>query len=72
MPIKSLKIIAVSRKKTKIQSMVFVDHHLSIDIFPQKELNIPWKYVIPKMLENLKICESIFKLNVIIRFWMPN
>lgn len=48
--------------------MVFVDHCLSTDIFPQKELNIPRKYVIPKMLENFKICGNIFKLNVMMRF----
>lgn len=48
--------------------MVFVGHCLSTDIFPQKELTIPRKYVIPKMLENFKICGSIFKLNVMIRF----
>lgn len=48
--------------------MVFVGHCLSTDIFPQKELNIPWKYVIPKMLENFLICGNIFKLKVMIRF----
>lgn len=68
MPTKSLKIIGISRNKTNIWSMVFVGHCLSTDIFPQKELTIPRKYVIPKMLENFKICGSIFKLNVMIRF----